>query len=339
MYFRETDDTGTTNNTDELYIWRGAGDAVYLRDRNSDVFIEVYEEYLAAGAVALPSGGLFDVSGDDLEDVDEDDKGSVWLDAYKHDLSFAIRRFRATTEATGTGTEITDIDFTQNDRPRPTASGEVWFKPANDNVYISGTGNIWFSTQWRFNSVSTALSLPYTGYTSVSYIGQFDTADDAANSIPEADYEATTQYIFYDRDEGRIEYISAYTAPGTQVEYWDVAHVLTDENRLTPHPLGDEWTGTLVADESMDTAIEIPATGWVELYGSVTGDLDSFSIRLPVAKLLAVADGTAGIAIEAGTTALQFSAGATSVVLFGQTADGNLLIQGPAGTASLTVYN
>ena len=88
MYFRETDDTGTTNNTDELYIWRGAGDAVYLRDRNSDVFIEVYEEYLAAGAVALPSGGLFDVSGDDLEDVDEDDKGSVWLDAYKHDLSF-----------------------------------------------------------------------------------------------------------------------------------------------------------------------------------------------------------------------------------------------------------
>ena len=44
----------------------------------------------------------------------------------------------------------------------------------------------------------------------------------------------------------------------------------------------------------MDTAIEIPATGWIELYGSVAGDLDSFSIRLPVAKLLALGDGGCG---------------------------------------------
>ena len=159
-----------------------------------------------------------------------------------------MRRFRATTDATGTGTDITDIDFTQNDRPRPTASGEVWFKPANDNVYISGTGNIWFSTQWRFASISTALSLPYTGFTAVSYIGQHDTPNDAANSIATADYAATTQYIFYDRNDARIKYLSAYVAPGTQVAYWDILHVLTDENRLTPHPLGDEWTGTLVAD-------------------------------------------------------------------------------------------
>ena len=233
--WREIDDTGSSNTVDELYVWRGVGDAVYLRDRNSDVFIEVYEQYLEV-ITTLPSGGLFDVSGDELEDVDEDDKGSVWLDAYKHDLSFAIRRFRATTDATGTGTAVADIDFTQNDRPRPTASGEVWFKPANDNVYISGTGNIWFSTQWRFSSIGTALSLPGTGFTSVSYIGQYDTADDAANSIRAAQYAATTQYIFYNRDEARIEYLSAYVAPGTQVEYWDVAHVLTDENRLTPHP-------------------------------------------------------------------------------------------------------
>ena len=138
-----------------------------------------------------------------LKSSTEADKGTVWLDTYQHDMSFAVRRFRATTEATGTGTAVTDIDFTQNDRPRPTASGEVWFKPANDNVYISGTGNIWFSTQWRFASVSTALSLPYTGYTSVEYIGQYDTADDAANSIPAADYAATVQYIFYDRDDAR----------------------------------------------------------------------------------------------------------------------------------------
>ena len=117
-------------------------------------------------------------------------KGSVWYDAYQHDLSFAIRRFRATTEATGTGTDITGIDFTQNDRPRPTAADMTWYKPANGNIYISGTGNVWFSTQWRFNSIGDALSLPYTGFTRVKYIGQYNTADDAANSIRESDYDA-----------------------------------------------------------------------------------------------------------------------------------------------------
>ena len=40
-----------------------------------------------------------------------------------------------------------------------------------------------------------------------------------------------------------LKYLSAYTAPGTQVEYWDVAHVLTDENRITPHPVADRIHG------------------------------------------------------------------------------------------------
>ena len=72
---------------------------------------------------------ITDVSGEDLENVTAADKGKVWLDTYQHDMFFAVRRFRATTEATGTGTDIADIDFTQNDRPRPTATGEVWYKP------------------------------------------------------------------------------------------------------------------------------------------------------------------------------------------------------------------
>ena len=71
-------------------------------------------------------------------------------------------------------------------------------------------------------------------------------------SIPAADYAATTQYIFYDRDDARIKYLSAYVAPGTQVEYWDITHVLTDENRITPHPVADEFTATLVASQAMD---------------------------------------------------------------------------------------
>ena len=52
LYWREIDDTGVTNNTDELYIGRGDGGTIYLRDRNSDTFIEVYEEYIESTAVA-----------------------------------------------------------------------------------------------------------------------------------------------------------------------------------------------------------------------------------------------------------------------------------------------
>ena len=297
----------------------------------------------AKGDKGDPGGGVIDVSGEDLEIPVEGDRGTLWTDAYLHDMYFPIRRFRATTEATGTGTDLTDIDFTQNDRPRPTASGEVWFKPANDNVYISGTGNIWFSTQWRFSSIGTALSLPYTGFTSVEYIGQYDTPNDAANSIRAADYEATTQYIFYDRNDTRIKYLSAYVAPGTQVAYWDVLHVLTDENRLTPHPVADEFTGTLsaTAGNFSDTSIELPTTGWIHLVGTMTVG-NAFAIYIPVAlitDLTAAADGDAG---TIGTLAVQFSTGhATYKVRFGHTTGGNLLIA--SGTASLaatlTVYD
>ena len=148
-----------------------------------------------------------------------------------------------------------------------------------------------------------------------------------------------SQYIFYDRDDTRIKYLSAYTAPGTQVEYWDVAHVLTDENRITPHPVADEFTATLVTNQCMDTSIEIPETGWIELYGSVAGDAESFSIRLPVAKLLAVTAAAATNNLQGGSTGLQFSVGEIPSLLSVRLRTGNLLFEGPAGTASLTVSN
>ena len=83
--------------------------------------------------------------------------------------------------------------------------------------------------------------MPGTGYTDAEDIGQYDTAGEAANAIPAADYAATTQYVFYNRDTTDVEYLSAYTAPGSQVEYWDIVHVLTDENRITPHPVADKY--------------------------------------------------------------------------------------------------
>ena len=203
------------------------------------------------GAKGPSGGGIVDVSGVDLEIPDEDDKGTVWLDAYQHDLVFrgpAVPRHHS--GVWGRDRHCRHRLHAERPSEADRQSGQVWFKPANDYVYISGTGNIWFSTQWRFSSIGTALSIPYTGYTSVEYIGQYDTADDAANSIRAADYEATTQYIWYDRNDTRIKYLSVYVAPNTQVAYWDVAHVLTDENRITPHPVADKWTGTLVVDEA-----------------------------------------------------------------------------------------
>ena len=83
--------------------------------------------------------------------------------------------------------------------------------------------------------------LPGTGYTDAEDIGQYDTAGEAANAIPAADYAATTQYVFYNRDTTDVEYLSAYTTPGSQVEYWDIVHALTDENRITPHPVADKY--------------------------------------------------------------------------------------------------
>ena len=336
----------TSNSSAVAAIWVGRIDDTHVHlscshwaDYNRSMLTIVQERPTGGkGDKGDPGGGVIDVSGMELENPVEGDRGTLWTDAYLHDMYFPVRRFRATTQAFGGGTDIADIDFTQNDRPRPTASGEVWFKPSNDYVYISGAGNIWFSTQWRFSSIGTALSIPYTGYTSVEYIGQFDTADDAANSIRAADYEATTQYIWYDRNDTRIKYLSVYVAPNTQVPYWDVVHVLTDENRITPHPVADKWTGTLVADEAMETTILSPEIGWVEIFGSVGDDEFSFSVRLPTAELLALDEGSAGDPLEGGASGLRFAVGTGSEVAFGHL-DGFLLIEGPAGTASVTVYN
>ena len=85
---------------------------------------------------------------------------------------------------------------------------------------------IWFVTRGlmsiddtRYGGHSTD-STTYTG--GAVFLGQFDTANDAANGIVAADYDATVQYFFYDRGDQRVEWLSAYTAPVTQEPFWDI---------------------------------------------------------------------------------------------------------------------
>ena len=187
-------------------------------------------------------GSVIDVSGENIDPPDDEDRGSVWLDTFKHDLSFAVRKFRATTIALGTGTALTTVDIISNTRPPlATAADQIWYQPSNGHYHISDADGIWFNTDFDFATTLAALGLPGTGYTDAEDIGQYNTAGEAANSIPAADYAATTQYVFYNRDTTDVEYLSAYTAPGSQVEYWDIVHVLTDENRITPHPVADKY--------------------------------------------------------------------------------------------------
>ena len=101
-------------------------------------------------------------------------------------------------------------------------------------------------------------------------------------------------------------------APGTQVEYWDIAHVLTDENRLTPHPIGD-FTGTLsaTAGNFSDTTIELPTIGWIHLVGTLTLG-NAFSIYIPVSLITDLTACSVAGALGSdrlGTDAVQFATG------------------------------
>ena len=147
----------------------------------ADVDIDV------AVSVAGLVGTIIDVSGENIEPPDADDQGSVWLDTYKHDVSFAVRKFRATTLALGTGTALTTVNFISNTRPPPaTAADQMWYKPSNGHYHISDADGIWFNTDFDFDTTLAALGLPGTGYTDAVDIGQYDTAGEAANAIPAA---------------------------------------------------------------------------------------------------------------------------------------------------------
>ena len=88
---------------------------------------------------------------------------------------------------------------------------------------------------------------------------------------------------FYNRDTTDVEYLSAYTAPGSQVEYWDIAHVLTDENRITPHPVADKYevAALTAAGGFEDTSILLPEIGWIDLVGFVAAT-GRFALHIPV---------------------------------------------------------
>ena len=289
-------------------------------------------------------GSVIDVSGEMIGEVDEDDQASVWVDTYQHELSFAVRKFRATTVAIGVGTEITEVDFISNTQPTSTAADEIWYKPSNGHYHISDADGFWFNTDFGFASTLTALGLPTSGYTDVVDIGRYDTAGDAANSIPAADYAATTQYVYYNRDTTDVEYLSSYTAPGSQVEYWDILALLTDENRITPHPVGDKYEvaalGTV--DTFEGTSILLPEIGWIDLVGFVAAT-GWFALHIPVSLIRGLSISAAGADSVTATSSVHFSTGhdtAAVRVHFGHTFAGNLLIgSGVLGAVEVSAYN
>ena len=290
-------------------------------------------------------GTIIDVSGESIEPPDEDDQGNVWLETYKHDLSFAARKFRATILALGTGTALTTVNFISNTRPPPaTAADQIWYKPSNGHYHISDADGIWFNTDFGFDTTLAALGLPGTGYTDAVDIGQYDTAGEAANAIPAADYAATTQYVFYNRDTTDVEYLSAYTAPGSQVEYWDIVHVLTDENRITPHPVADKYeVAALTAVARFeDTSILLPEIGWIDLVGFVAAT-GRFALHIPVSLIRGLSVAAAGDETDVATSSAHFATGHAMTVAkvhFGHTTAGNLLISsGMAGAVEVSAYN
>lgn len=288
-------------------------------------------------SVAGLVGSLLDVSGKDVEEPTVDDKGSVYVDTYKHDISFPVRRFYASTPATGTGTEYTDPDYLGpvNYSPNTTAADQIWYRPDNDTWYVSNAARRWFVTP--FDELPDTADIPtddttYTG--GAEFLGQYDTANDAANSIVADAYDATIQYFFFDRADRRVEWLSAYTAPVAQEEYWDITHVLTDENRGTPHPYetGYSATTTLV-DTFVDTAIPLPPEGWIYLIGVASGH--NFNFRIPVNYITAKTASAGGTAVSGSDDALTYTIGDmdTDLVHFGYDSSRNLLIAGGDTTA------
>ena len=86
-------------------------------------------------------GSVIDVSGENIDPPDADDQGSVWLDTYKHDVSFAVRKFRATTIALGTGTALTTVDIISNTRPPlATAADQIWYQAKQRPLPYIGRG-------------------------------------------------------------------------------------------------------------------------------------------------------------------------------------------------------
>ena len=290
-------------------------------------------------------GSVIDVSGEIIGSPEAADQGSVWVDTYQHELSFAVRKFRATTIALGTGTEITEVDFISNTQPTSTASDEIWYKPSNGHYHISDADGFWFNTDFDFDTTLTALGLPSTGYTDVVDIGRYDTAGDAANSIPAADYAATTQYVYYNRDTTDIEYLSSYTAPGevrlsTGISWGS----LTDENRITPHPVGDKYEVAALGavDIFEGTGILLPEIGWIDLVGFVAAT-GRFALHIPVSLIRGLSITAIGASSTAATSSVHFATGhdmTAARVHFGHTFAGNLLIgSGMLGAVEVSAYN
>ena len=199
---------------------------------------EIHETISVLSDVAGGGGGAIDVSGIELEEPTEADKGNTYVDAYKHDFFFPVRKQRAGTPATGTGAALVHLSYageTTLSAPATDSVGVYFLHLPSDTWRVTYASAATNSTQWRIalfsTAVAVALGLIVAPITDVEYIGQFDDANDAAAHIPSNSYEATTGYYFHNRSTNRVEFLSAYVAPLMPEEYWEHEHLLTEDNR------------------------------------------------------------------------------------------------------------
>ena len=208
-------------NNDNVYRCKTANTDATFTSSNWDIFTSVN-----------------DVSGMDLERPTQLSEGMIWVDSIKHNAFIGVKKYHSATLAQGTGTEFTATTYggvTSSRVPETTTSGTVFLHLPTDTfreIFYDTTST---SPQTRILTVSqvhTSLTLYEDPYTSAIYIGQQDNAIFAAENLPSGVDTTTVKVFFYNRDEERLEYLSAYTAGVGRVEYWDYLHLLTYDDSL-----------------------------------------------------------------------------------------------------------
>ena len=85
-----------------------------------------------------------------------------------------------------------------------------------------------------------------------------------------------------------------------------------------------------------DTSLALPTYGWVRLVGSTASG--NFSVRIPAALIDDKTEADTSDCVGYCYRRVVFGGRGLTVVWFGHTAAGNILIQGAAGAATLSAY-
>ena len=287
-------------------------------------------------------GSVIDVSGEDIESPTEDDKGSVWYNAYKHDLAFAIRKFYAGTAATGTGTEYTDTDYfgPLNYAPNASVSDQIWYRPSNDTWYVSNAARQWFVTP--FDELPATADIP-TDSTTYTGGAVFLGSSTRPTTLRMASWQPTTmRRSSISSMTGEISASSGYRPTRLQLRRNPSGTSCTSlrtrtGSRLIQWGISMRWRPSAASICLRTPEFSCPEIGWVDLVGFVAAT-GRFALHIPVSLIRSLSTTAVPGTSTAATSSAHFATGnANAKVHFGHTADGNLLISSGTAGASRSV--